>query len=120
MTADYRACEIDGDEGAASTAMQWDAVLLHPRDNVATALRALDAGERVRVRTPDGVIHLEVLEAIPLCHKFARHGLDAQDEVLKYGEVIGAASQVIAAGAWVHVHNIRSLRGRSSVDATST
>jgi hypothetical protein len=34
--------------------------------------------------------------------------------VRKYGEAIGAAREPIAAGAHVHVHNLVSLRARSS------
>ncbi len=89
-----------------------DAIRLDGRDAVATALRALSAGEAVRVQTPDGPLTLTAAEDIPLCHKLALEPIAKGDPIRKYGEVIGAASAAIAAGALVHVHNLESLRGR--------
>jgi altronate dehydratase small subunit len=36
-------------------------------------------------------------------------------DVLKYGEVIGQATQDISEGKHVHVHNVESLRGRGDL-----
>ncbi|WP_370671659.1 hypothetical protein [Nitratireductor aquibiodomus] len=36
----------------------------------------------------------------------------AQEEIHKYGEVIGIATEAILAGHWVHVHNCRGAKGR--------
>ena len=89
-----------------------DAIRLDDRDSVATALRALTAGETVRVQTPDGLLKLTVAEDIPLCHKLALNFITKGDPIRKYGEVIGEASADISEGAHVHVHNLKSLRGR--------
>lgn len=79
---------------------------LHPRDNVALALRPLEAGATVAVggRT--------VTLAAPLgrAHKFALRAIRQGEPVLKFGEPIGSATADIAAGAWVHVHNARTNR----------
>jgi altronate dehydratase small subunit len=85
---------------------------LDEADGVATALRPLEAGETVKVRYPGRIAELTVTEAIPLCHKVAVADLDPGEPMRKYGEVIGEASAPIRRGAWVHVHNLRSLRGR--------
>jgi altronate dehydratase small subunit len=53
-----------------------------------------------------------LIEPIPLGHKVARRALAAGHRILKYGAAIGEATQAIAAGAHVHVHNLRSLRAR--------
>jgi altronate dehydratase len=90
----------------------WDAVALHPADDVAVALRDLAAGERVRVRAGDGSAALTARAAIPLGHKLARRAIAAGEAVRKYGQPIGGATAAIAAGDHVHVHNLRSLRAR--------
>jgi altronate dehydratase len=51
-------------------------------------------------------------QQIPAGHKIALSPIAAGERVLKYGEAIGCASQAIAAGEHVHVHNLRSERGR--------
>ncbi len=44
----------------------------------------------------------------PRGHKIARKAIAAGDPVIKYGEIIGRAKQDIAAGEWVHSHNLAS------------
>jgi altronate hydrolase len=78
---------------------------LDPRDDVAAALRPLEAGEVVEV---DG-LSIEVREAIPHGHKVALRDLDAGAEVRKYGWPIGAATTPVRAGEHVHSHNLRTL-----------
>jgi altronate dehydratase small subunit len=89
-----------------------DAVVLSSKDNVATALRALQPGQVVSLETPSSRVEMTVIEAIPLCHKFAIDAIAVEQPILKYGEVIGVASQAVVPGVHVHVHNIRSLRAR--------
>ncbi|MBU1374938.1 MAG: altronate dehydratase family protein [Alphaproteobacteria bacterium] len=70
---------------------------LHDLDNVVTALSALAPGdeiEGVTVRAP-----------IPAGHKLAVRALRAGEPVVKYANTIAVATQVIAAGEHVHVHN---------------
>ena len=90
----------------------WHAAALASGDNVATVLRAVDAGERVAVRTPQGVVEIVALERIALCHKIALSDVPAGGAVVKYGECIGEATAPSRRGAWVHVHNVRSRRAR--------
>ena len=75
--------------------------LIHPSDNVAVALRDLNAGEMV-----DG---LTVLQLVPAGHKIALRRIEKGARVMKYGMPIGEATEAIPAGAWVHTHNLRSL-----------
>lgn len=90
----------------------WAAVVIHPEDDVAVALRPLAAG-RVRVRSGGGMIELETAKDIPLGHKLALRDLPAGAVVRKYGEAIGTLTQAVARGDHVHVHNLRSRRARS-------
>lgn len=89
----------------------WAAVVIHPDDDVAVALRPLAAGQ-VRVRSGGEVIELEIAQDVPLGHKLALRELPAGAVVRKYGEAIGALTQAVAKGDHVHVHNLRSRRAR--------
>jgi altronate dehydratase len=95
----------------ASTANDWNAVVIHPADTVAVALAPLTPGP-TRVRRGDDVLVATVLQPIPMGHKFAMVDMAADALVVKYGEPIGSATAAIPAGAHVHVHNLRSRRAR--------
>lgn len=90
-------------------------VVLNDADNVATSLAPLEAGSRIDVGSGGGRRAVTVLDPIPFGHKIAIRGMAAGDDVLKYGEVIGRASQPIEPGRWVHVHNVESGRARGDV-----
>ena len=89
-----------------------DALALHEDDDVATALRALRAGETARVRRGANAFEIAVAEPIPLCHKLALRALAPGEGVRKYGEVIGEMTSAVAQGGLVHVHNMASRRAR--------
>ena len=69
-----------------------EAIALREADNVATALR------------------------IPFGHKLALIDIPQGANIVKYGEVMGRATQVIPAGTHAHIHNIESLRGRGDLE----
>jgi len=101
------------------TVVDGVALVMDDDDGVATALADLDAGDRLPPAkgTPiDDPIRLE--SAVPFGHKVALVRLDAGDEVRKYGEVIGRASDGIDPGEWVHTHNCESTRGRGDLDGS--
>jgi galactarate dehydratase len=45
-------------------------------------------------------------EDIPMGHKVALHSLNAGDEVIRYGQVIGYANKFIEKGSWINEGNI--------------
>lgn len=92
------------------------ALQISERDNVATALEALEAGRAIAV----GGVAVVLVDAIPRGHKFALHAIRAGESVIKYGSPIGTASAEIAAGAHVHTHNVASARGRGDLGAPSS
>ena len=47
-------------------------------------------------------------EVIPAGHKYALTHIGKGEAVIKYGEIIGRATQDIEKGEWVHTHNVRS------------
>ena len=98
----------------ANRAPSVDALVLHAADNVATALRALAAGETVRVRGGGHDLQIALRQAVPLCHNLALADIALGAVVTKYGESIGEASRHIAPGEHVHVHNLVSARARKA------
>ena len=58
----------------------------------------------------DKLITMQAREDIPIGHKLAIKPLAANDTVIKYGVDVGRAVQPIAAGAHLHVHNVKTKR----------
>lgn len=85
-----------------------NASLLHPHDDVATALVDLPVGKAVQVASGGIVRDVKLVDRIPLGHKFAVRDLDAGLRVRKYGECIGRLSSDVRAGGWVHEHNLET------------
>ncbi len=79
-------------------------VVLDPRDNVAVVVSALQAGALIEMDR----CSLHSKEPIAPGHKISLRAISNNEQVIKYGEVIGRATQDIAEGAWVHVHNLVS------------
>ena len=79
-------------------------IQIHPGDNVAVALEAIPAGESLTV----GGKTVTAAEDIQRGHKIALEAIPAGAQILKYGCAIGLAKEDIPAGAWVHVHNVRT------------
>jgi len=78
-------------------------------DNVATLLEDIDAGAEVQVRGESMPFSLCATDAIKTGHKIALRPLTPGALIVKYGFPIGEATQSIAQGEWVHLHNCRSL-----------
>lgn len=89
-------------------------LLLSDDDTVGTAVDDLEAGTTLDY---DGR-SVTLAEDVPFGHKVALEPLATGDEVRKYGEVIGTATQSVERGEWVHTHNCESTRGRGDRAAT--
>ena len=92
-----------------------DGIILNEKDNVATAVQVLVKGQTARVRRNREEVEIVMTEDIPYGHKFAVRDIAVGEDILKYGEVIGRATQSIANGSHAHVQNIESLRGRGDL-----
>lgn len=94
--------------------MSAEAIAMNPRDNVATLLSDAEAGAIVVVRSASGDMMKKVkaTQPVPFGHKIAIGKIARNEMVLKYGEVIGQATEPIEKGEHAHVHNIGSLRVR--------
>ena len=84
-----------------------NAIRLDRRDPLAIAKCEILPGAVLASDAPDLPFKLlTITQAVPAGHKFALHPLSAGEEVLRYGHRIGAATQAIAPGEWIHSHNL--------------
>jgi altronate dehydratase len=84
------------------------ALVISPRDNVATALEPLAAGQTIVVAGQS----ITITEATPRGHKVALQPIRQGEDIYKYGSIIGTATCDIELGSHVHTHNVVSRRGR--------
>lgn len=82
-------------------------------DNVGNALEDIAPGDAVLWRRAGSECRLNAPEAVPFAFKMALCAIAAGQEIHCYGQPIGVASTDIEAGALVHVHNVRGLRGNA-------
>ena len=75
-------------------------IRIHPTDNVVIARRQLLPGT---VLESEGIA---VSALVPPGHKVSTRAMAVGEPVLRYGQVIGAATATIAPGQHVHVHNL--------------
>jgi hypothetical protein len=79
-------------------------IRLATEDNIAVAARTIEPGESVML---DGQ-PVTAADRIPTGHKMAIAPIAPGQRVIKYGAPIGSATQPIAPGQYVHVHNLKS------------
>jgi SAF domain len=79
-------------------------LLLAPGDSVFVLRDQIDAGETVWVAG----VAVAFPTRLGLGHKIARVAVAAGEKVIKYGAPIGRATQAIAQGDHVHLHNLTS------------
>jgi altronate dehydratase small subunit len=91
---------------------EYKTLFLNERDSVAVALSDIPAEAEVIVKAEGIEKTVRILEPIRFGHKFAVRAIPQGDDIIKYGEVIGAAVAPIEAGEHVHVHNLEGKRGR--------
>ena len=75
-------------------------IRLHESDNVVIALQELEQGMSLPAYS------LTLREQIPRSHKLAIQRISAGEKVVRYGQIIGEAKQIIDAGEHVHSHNL--------------
>jgi altronate dehydratase small subunit len=92
------------------------ALIMHPKDNVATTIEEIQAGDQVRVSLGTEARTITALEAIPFGFKIALEEIPPGGIIRKYGETIGKAGKAIARGALVHIHNLEGTRARGDLE----
>jgi len=80
--------------------------IVHPNDTVAVVNKSISKGENVTYIFGDKEITIKAMDDIPTYHKIAIKVVKKNNDVLKYGEVIGYATADIELGAHVHTKNL--------------
>ncbi len=77
-------------------------IAVHATDDAAVALAALAKGEQYTVAGQT----VTLVEDIPFGHKVALRAIAAGENVIKYGNPIGRATQDVPRGGHIHTHNL--------------
>ncbi len=88
-------------------------LLIHqPEDSVGVVIADIRAGEKITgiVTVNNARVEIEAISDIPLGHKIALKPVGPRESIIIYGNPCGLASQAIARGEHVHVHNMKSAR----------
>lgn len=80
---------------------------IHESDNVATTVSDFAKGEEATVKFHGSETRYTCNQDVPFGHKIAIKDIAAGEQVVKYGEHIGSATQNIKVGDWVHTHNLK-------------
>ena len=89
-----------------------NALLIHPDDDVVVVTKPIRKDEMVTYG--DGK-QVRALEDVPVYHKIAIHAIKKGNPVHKYHNIIGEAVKDIPVGAYVHVHNVKSMTKKEAV-----
>jgi altronate dehydratase small subunit len=92
--------------------LKKQAVVINPQDNVATVVDDFASGTLIHFFIGGSEQSIQLLQDIPLGHKFAICDIKPSEDIIKYAESIGVSTTLILAGQHVHVHNMESQRGR--------
>lgn len=87
-------------------------IVIHETDTVGNAIVDIQKDEKIS----NGKKNIIALDSIPFAFKVALVDMKKGDPIIKYGEVIGRASQEIKAGQLVHTHNVEGNRGRGDLN----
>jgi len=79
-------------------------IKIHPTDNVAIALSDLPQGFLLTLDEAEITLQQQVQRG----HKIAVNPISEGENIMKYGFPIGHATEEIAAGSWVHAHNMKT------------
>ncbi len=84
--------------------MQPGLILVHDTDDATVALADLHKGDTYLV----GGQTITLQDDIPFGHKVAMRTIAANENVIKYGNPIGHATQDILCGSHIHTHNLKT------------
>lgn len=89
--------------------MKVNSILLNPKDNVVTAVNDINEGEDIQYLKNGELYTIKASEKIPSYHKVVISEIKKNEHVIKYGEIIGAATENLTVGRLANHLNIASL-----------
>jgi altronate dehydratase small subunit len=85
------------------------AIVMHPDDNVATVLERIDKDTEVEIELKSEPLQtIAANKKIKFLHKIAIADIPTGKPVIKYGQIIGKATEDIKKGDHVHTKNVKS------------
>ena len=78
------------------------AIIIDPRDNIAVAKVSIGLGTLLKLNGT----HFSIAQTVLPGHKIALKPIAKGEAIVRYGEMIGAATENITQGSTVHVHNM--------------
>lgn len=85
-----------------------NALLISSKDNVAVVTDNVSKGDKVEFVQEGTVMSVVAQQDVPIYHKIAIHDIAKNEQIIKYGYVIGVAITAIKTGEHVHCHNVES------------
>jgi altronate hydrolase len=79
-------------------------IRINTLDNVVVALNNIPEGEILEVEGKQ----IKVIQDIPQGHKIALEDIPGESYIIRYGNPIGHATQLIKTGEHVHIHNVET------------
>jgi len=80
-------------------------IRMNPKDNCAILLEEIPQNEIIEISKNQMI---KANQVIPYGHKIALNNIKKGEVIVKYGEIIGIATEDIMKGDWIHVHNVKS------------
>lgn len=87
-----------------------NSLIINEKDSVAVAIEELKEGDLAKYKVGEEMREINIVQNIPIYHKFAIVNVKEGELIYKYGQVIGKATQDIKVGQHIHSHNILSIR----------
>lgn len=87
-----------------------NALVISKKDSVAVAIDELKSGDVATFKIGEEVSTVNIIQDIPIYHKFAIVDVEKDSLVYKYGKSIGKALSNIKRGQHIHTHNLVSIR----------
>jgi altronate dehydratase small subunit len=83
---------------------------------VGSSLFDLKAGDVLEEEFEGKLKKIELKQNVPFGHKISLTRIERDSPIIKYREVIGNATELINEGDYVHIHNVKSNRGRCDLE----
>jgi altronate dehydratase small subunit len=94
-------------------------LVLSPLDNVGNAIENVALNQLIFYKSENNTDALTANQVIPFGFKVALRSIKKGEPVIKYGSIIGRATEDIQPGDLVHVHNLAGCRGRGDLEKTA-
>ena len=88
--------------------MKSSVLKVHPKDNVLVALKNLSKGENISFNGHEYILQ----ENIPAKHKFLIQDMNAGDEVIMYGVLVGKTQMNVTKGSRISTENLKHASGQ--------